>query len=141
MILTVPVVFRKPELEERQVAWLWGIIAVSSLLLRPLWFELAKFLPRCPFRGITGIPCPACGTGHAALAFFHGDILGGLLANPLAALAGIVFIVGGVLAPLWIGLGGKVISVPVPLPRWARLAMVLAIAANWIYLITTMQQT
>jgi len=40
--------------EERQVALLWGVVAISSIALRPFWLALAPFAPRCPFRVLTG---------------------------------------------------------------------------------------
>ena len=30
----------------------------------------------CPFRGITGLPCPACGMTRAGLLFLRGDFQG-----------------------------------------------------------------
>ena len=41
----------------------------------------------CSFRNFTGLPCPGCGSTRAWVAFFHGDPLGGLAANPFAFVA------------------------------------------------------
>jgi hypothetical protein len=129
--------WRKPKREERQLAWLWGVVAGCSLLLRPLWLELAPFVPACPFRVITGIPCPTCGTTHAAIALLEGRVGDAFAANPLAALTGICFIVGGLLAPAWATLGWRVPEIPTPLPQLARAAIVAVLLAGWAYLIVT----
>jgi hypothetical protein len=126
---------RPPTREERQLALLWGVVVVCTLLLRPFWLAVAPFLPACPFRAITGIPCPTCGSTHAAIALMHGRLGAALGANPLAALAGIAFFAGGLVAPVWAALRWPVPDVPAPLPRWARAAIVAALLASWAYLI------
>jgi len=128
-------VWRRPKREERQLAWLWGVVAVCSLLLRPFWLMLAPFVPACPFRAITGIPCPTCGTTHAALALLNGRLGDAFSANPLAALAGVGLVVGGLIAPVWATFNGPVPEIPTPLPRWARAAIVAVLLAGWAYLI------
>lgn len=127
--------WRAPTREERQLGVLWGVVAVSALALRPLWLEIAPLLPACPFRTLTGIPCLTCGTTHAAVALFHGRIGAALLANPLAALAGVAFIAGGLVAPLWALLGWRVPALPAPLPPWLRVGALAVLAVCWIYLI------
>ncbi len=127
--------FAKPTPEERQVALLWGVAAAGSLVLRPLWLALAPFAPRCPFRALTGIPCPTCGTTHAAVALLRGDVGGALAANPLAAAAGIAFVVGGLVAPVWAAFAWPVPQLPTPLPRWVRAAIVALLLAGWVYVI------
>jgi hypothetical protein len=127
--------WRPPNREERQLAWLWGVVAVCSVLLRPFWLEVAPFVPPCPFRALTGIPCPTCGTTHAGLALLHGHLGAALTANPLATVAGVVFLLGGIVAPLWATLRLPVPEVPAPLPLWARLAIVAVVMAGWAYLI------
>ena len=121
--------------EERQLALLWGVVVASVLVLRPLWLAVAPLLPACPFRTITGIPCPSCGSTHAAVALLSGRPGAALAANPLAALAGIVFFAGGLVAPLWAALHWRVPDVPAPLPRWMRAVVVAALVANWAWLI------
>lgn len=127
--------WRKLRREERQLAFIWGVLAASSILLRPLWLALPPYLPKCPFRSLTGLPCPTCGTTHAVLAALHGRPLQALAANPLAALAGATFIVGGLLAPLWAGANLPIPETPRPWPLWFRVALVAVILANWAYLI------
>ena len=129
--------FSRPTPEERQVALLWGLVAVSSVALRPLWLALAPFMPSCPFRALTGVPCPTCGTTHAAVALLHGEVRAALAANPLAAAAGIAFVVGGVAAPLWAAFSLPVPQLPAPLPRWSRALMGAVLLASWAWVIAT----
>ena len=120
---------RAPLREERQVLLLWGAVACGIVLFWPALPGLARFLPRCPFKELTGLPCLGCGSTRAALALLRGDVGAALGANPLAALGGILFVAGGFLAPLW-----AVLRLPVPdsLPvatagrRAAGIALLLA---------------
>jgi hypothetical protein len=123
--------------EDRQIAALWGVLAVSSLLLRPLWLALAPALPPCPFRALTGIPCLSCGTTRAALAVLHGDIVNALAINPLATLAGAGFIVGGLAAPMWTSLSLPLPRIAAPPPRALRIALVAALLLDWAWVIAS----
>lgn len=49
----------------------------------------------CPFRAITGIPCPGCGLTHACLLMLRGDVKAALEANVL-----VVLLPGVLLIPL-----------------------------------------
>ncbi|MFH1677053.1 MAG: DUF2752 domain-containing protein [bacterium] len=42
--------------------------------------------PACPFRTISGIPCPFCGLARASYLIMHGDPAGSFRANPLGIL-------------------------------------------------------
>ncbi len=117
------------------MALLWGVVAVASLAMRPVWLAVAPLMPVCPFRALTGIPCPTCGTTHAAVALLRGRIGAALAANPLATVAGIAFVAGGVLAPVWAAARWPVPEMPTPLPRWVRAAIVAVLLAGWVYLI------
>lgn len=117
------------------MALLWGVVAVASLAMRPVWLAVAPLMPACPFRALTGIPCPTCGTTHAAVALLQGRFGAALAANPLATVAGIAFVAGGVLAPVWAAARWPVPEMPAPLPRWTRAAIVAVLLAGWAYVI------
>ncbi len=117
------------------MAWLWGVTAVCSLLLRPFWLALAPLVPRCPFRTITGIPCPTCGTTRAAVALLDGQLAQALALNPLSTLAAVGFLAGGLIAPVWAAVKLPVPEVPTPLPRWARLGIVALLLVGWAWVI------
>jgi len=121
--------------DERQLALLWLAAAVSAVVLRPLWLAAAPHLHACVFRSLTGIPCPSCGTTRAAMAFLEGDLMTAFINNPLAALAGLLFVVGAPIAVIWTTAKMSVPSLSNPLPTWVRIGAVFLIAANWLYLI------
>lgn len=127
--------WREPTSEERQVAWLWLVAAGSVAVLVPLFVALSPIQPKCPFHVLTGIPCPSCGATRAGLALVAGKPVTALRWNPLAALAEVAFLAGGLLAPLWLRLGGRVPVLPRPLPVWLRLSVVGLILVNWAWLI------
>jgi hypothetical protein len=121
--------------EERQLALLWLAAAVSAVALRPLWLAIAPIFRPCVFRSLTGIPCPTCGTTRAATAFLDGQLTAAFTASPLAAAVGLLFVVGAPLAALWALAKWPVPVMPMPLPRWVRIAAAALIAANWTYVI------
>lgn len=128
----------------RQLALLWGGVAAALLALAPLAPRFAGLLPACPLKGLTGVPCPGCGTTRAALALGSFDPVAAFAVSPLAAAGWIFVIVGGLLA------GGLALAgvEPPGLGRWmdrldrqwspaARAGLLAAIALNWLYLLYT----
>jgi len=71
------------------------------------------------------------------VALLNGHPLAALVQNPMAAAGGFVFLAGGVLAPVWTLCGGAVPVLPHPVPMPWRVAMVVAVLANWGYLVLT----
>lgn len=47
---------------------------------------VVSFAPDCAFKGLTGIPCPTCGSTRSVVHLSHGDILSAFAMNPLATL-------------------------------------------------------
>lgn len=121
----------------RQMALLWGAAALGLLVLSPLGGHIAAGLWACPFKTLTGVPCPTCGVTRSALALSHFDIAGALIAYPLQTLGWIVFIGGGLAAAGWALLGRRFPSPPGPLPLWAKAGIGTTIASNWLYCIAT----
>ena len=120
---------------DRQLAWLWLAAAVSTVALRPLWLLLAPHLRPCTFRSIFGVACPSCGTTRAAVAFFDADVPAALAANPLAAVAALLFVFGAPVAVAWTSSGRPVPQPERILPRWQRTALVAVVIVNWLYVI------
>jgi len=121
--------------EERQLAFVWGVLAASSLLLRPFWIAVAPLMPPCPFRALTGLPCLSCGTTRAAVALLEGHPLEALSVNPLAAAAGIAFLAGGAVAPLWAVLRLPLPRLGIAQARWFRVALAVTLLAAWAWVI------
>ncbi len=118
---------------ERQVALLWGAIALAALALLPLAPRVAPLLPACPLRSALGIPCAACGSGRALVALARLDARAAVIANPLAALAAATFLLGGVTAGV-AALLDRLPAEPRTLPTSLRWAVLVALVANWCYL-------
>lgn len=82
----------------------------------------------CLFHAISGLPCPFCGGTRAVAALFRGELVQALAYNSLMCL-------GAFLAPVHLlrrpsGMVRRGCS-----SRWWRMALVAAVAANWVYLI------
>jgi len=127
--------FREATTEDRQLALLWLAAAASAVALRPVWLTVAPLLRPCVFRGLTGVPCPTCGTTRAATAFLNGELTTAIAANPMAALAGLVFVAGAPLAVGWTMAKRKLPSVTGPLPVWVRVVAASLMGLNWVYVI------
>lgn len=121
----------------RELALLWCAASLGTLALAPLWPMLTSLLRPCAFRALTGLPCPTCGTTRAALAVLRGDLGAAFAVSPLATVAFLLFLGGGLIAPLWVVAGG-------PLPGWRRavwrriaFGTLLAGVLNWLYLLSS----
>jgi len=116
---------------------LWAVCAVGCLLLRPVWLSAAHVMPVCLWHQWTGIPCPGCGATRAIVHLLHGDASAGLAMNPLAALVAVSFVGAGLLAPLWVALGGRIPEVPSRTrPAWVA-AVSAVVVANWAWLVAS----
>ncbi len=110
-------------------AWV-GLVALAVYLSQ----TTGRVVTLCWFRRLTGLPCPTCGATRGLLALLAGEGAKAWLCNPLLA----------TLVVLWVVL----VSVRVCFARAVRIrvsrreallgwgALVLAILANWAYLIT-----
>jgi hypothetical protein len=68
----------------RRHAWLilMGLSAMFCLSL--LWRPSDNGIILCPFRALTGYPCPGCGMTRAFSALAHGEPVRAVLYNPLS---------------------------------------------------------
>jgi hypothetical protein len=125
---------RPSDREDRQVAGLWALCAVLALGLRPLWLAAAGFAPPCLWHAWTGWPCPGCGSTRTLVRLLHADLPGAFRLNPLVAVAAALFVLAGLLAPVWLALGGPAVSVVArPRPGWVA-AFAALFLANWAWL-------
>jgi hypothetical protein len=127
--------WRRVTVAERQLALLWGGLALAVVALEPLWRLASGVLRPCVFRAVTGIPCPTCGATRGTLALLDGQPLVALELNPLVTIVAIGFVAGGVLAPLWVWRRGTVPVIATPLPLWTRIGLIGLIIANWAWVI------
>jgi len=118
----------------RGIAVYWSAAALGVCLLAPLAPQFAALMPACLFHSITGLPCPSCGSTRAAMALSHLDLASAFGMNPLAALAAVAFVFGGLAAGI-AALIGRPLRFYSPSERTIRLLVILAVTANWGWLL------
>ncbi len=91
----------------------------------------------CPFKLITGLPCPTCGLTRAFAAVSHLDFATALAQNPLMVIALVGVWIWGLVSLTGVVHGGRVprIRANKGAATAMRIFAVAAIAANWAYLI------
>ena len=93
----------------------------------------------CPFRAVTGLPCPTCGLTRVAHSLMLGDVGRALAINPFDAL----FFLAAVplFAGLWVAnlTAGFAVRISMsPGERRAAWSLLAAVAlANWAYVLAT----
>ncbi len=86
----------------------------------------SKFYPRCPFRVLTGLVCPGCGTLRALYQLSHGNLRAALLLNPLTVLMLPVLAGWGVTKGACALAGRRAPAIWIPASWiWALLAVIL----------------
>jgi hypothetical protein len=116
----------------------WLAVSVAALAGGAAWLSIGLAWPQCPFLAVTGFPCLTCGATRATIAFLHGDFRLAMSWNPLAFLA-----LGGVavfdLYAVVVLLGRcprlRIIDWTRTEKNAARIAVIVLIVVNWIYLI------
>ncbi len=66
---------------------LWLTLGLATITIFVLEPGKSRFLPGCPFRGLTGFTCPGCGTTRALHQLLHGNVLAAFQLNPLLILS------------------------------------------------------
>jgi hypothetical protein len=118
----------------------FGIIygGIALVMLGAGWFlPVLSLAPDCVFKGLTGIPCPTCGSTRSVVYLAHGDVLSALAMNPLTTVF-LLASIGYFFASL--------VSVALDLPRInfiladneknvLRAGVVILLLAHWAYLV------
>jgi len=114
-------------------------MTVSGLLAAG-WLLLGFPTPLCPLHSLIGVPCPTCGITRGLRCLLHGNLEAAFLFNPL----GIALVFG---AAFYILYAAVVVTGRLPRLRCEplskndvislRIAVIIVVAANWIYLIAS----
>ena len=119
---------------------IWAPLTVLAFLAARFFpFELLNLGP-CPWRMMTGVPCPTCGGTRAMMALARMEIPAALALNPLVAAAGIAAAVYVVHAlGVWL-LGWRRWRPSVSSPgvlMTLRVGAISVLLLNWAYLVLT----
>ncbi len=98
-------------------------------------FHAVPMIP-CPFKEMTGYPCPTCGSTRLVLSLFHIQLLRAFLWNPALFLLGVA-------AVFWYGYGlasqfsGKKLRISFSQKEcfWLKLLLLALFMVNWLYLV------
>ena len=121
---------------DRRLGFLWAGTVVALVVLSPLAPYLTAGPWGCPLKALAGLPCPLCGTTRAAVDLAALDVGGALVRYPLPTLAWFTFLIGGLVAG-WLAWTKRPFPRLLPIPNWAKAAILVAVLANWAYSIAT----
>jgi uncharacterized protein DUF2752 len=79
------IIFKKRNPGHIEFGIIYGGIALLALLAARLDRALSM-APTCVFKGISGIPCPTCGSTRSLVHLSHGDIASAMTMNPIVTL-------------------------------------------------------
>ena len=90
----------------------------------------------CVFKGLTGLPCPTCGSTRAVARLFGFDPAGALAMNPFTTVVAVVIAAWAVVDLLLIPRRRALrVGFSPTLARVLRIAAFIAFIANWVYLL------
>ena len=124
--------------KETDFEFLFLVVSFAAGASCFVWLAFGLPWPRCSFRQLTGLPCPTCGATRSALSLVHGDLAAAWHRNPLM----FVCYAGALILDLYcVGVllfrfpRVRVAGVPSKIKRGLYLLTLVAIGANWVYLL------
>lgn len=88
----------------------------------------------CPFKLISGLPCPGCGMGRASLALLHGNITQSLYYNllciPFTLFVAVSFL--WLIKDLIMRKESFLILIKQPISKKHKIIILIILIANWI---------
>ncbi|HEX8140709.1 MAG TPA: DUF2752 domain-containing protein [Pyrinomonadaceae bacterium] len=90
----------------RRRAWLVLLGLSAVFVTSALWRPSDDGIILCPFRAITGYPCPGCGMTRAFSAIAHGELWRAVRYNPLSPLFFLAFVA------IWAGAAATILNWP-----------------------------
>ena len=122
--------------DEIEFGIIYGVIALIMLCAVRLP-GIAAHLPSCALKGLTGIPCPTCGSTRALMQLARGDVLAALAFNPLVAscflVVGLFFLYS--LVTLVPGVPRIGLAFSEGEKDAVRIGAVMLVLMNWMYLV------
>tara|TARA_B100000315_G_C14568805_1_gene584372 strand:- start:1734 stop:2150 length:417 start_codon:yes stop_codon:yes gene_type:complete len=127
MLSSVPINLREPMLTQKAILKIAVFLAIFLIALSGIFFyyfkiDFLRHLPKivlCPFRFLTGINCPGCGTVRAMLSLGQFKIRQALALNLFSL-------------PLFLGMVGYLFSLKVPRQFSSRGVLRLLVAVVFI---------
>ena len=93
-------------------------------------------LTLCVFKGLTGLPCPTCGSTRALGRLFALDFPGAFAMNPFTTLVAVLVAAWALLDLALLPRGRALdLELPKPLAFALRVGALVLFLANWVYLI------
>jgi hypothetical protein len=117
---------------------IWLAVSLGSLALAAAWLTVGLPWPRCAFHAITGLPCITCGMTRCGLQFFHGHFLAAFKWNPLVFMALCSLTAFDLYALAMLAARAprlRISSYTQTAKTFVRIAVILALVLNWIYLL------
>jgi len=120
----------------------FGIIygGLALLVLAAAWLPpVLALVPECVFKGLTGIPCPTCGSTRSVIHLSHGDISAALFMNPLSALfmsAAVIYFLYCLITLIFC-LPRLIITLSDREKNIMRTGVAMVLLAQWVYLVAT----
>jgi uncharacterized protein DUF2752 len=118
---------------------IWLSVSLILLGLATAWLIVGLPWPQCMFHEITGLPCVTCGMTRCGIEFFHGHFLAAWRWNPLVftLLCGLTAFDLYAFATLATrGPRLRICFCTQTAKTFVRVAVIAALALNWIYLLS-----
>ncbi len=128
-------VFKKRAAGQIEFGVIYGGIALGALCVVRL-LPVFSFAPSCVFKGLTGLPCPTCGSTRSVIHLVHGDVPAALAMNPLTTMsfvAAVLFFLYS-LVTLVFGLPRVSFVLTAREGNAIRVGAVVILIAQWVYL-------
>jgi hypothetical protein len=103
------------------------VISCLFALTYPAFDILGLFSFDCPFKTLTGLPCPGCGFTRSVESLTSGDVSGSFLHNP-----GWIILVLFLLIMTGIGVKSMITGRQVNLGNRSLIILILLLASTWI---------
>jgi hypothetical protein len=126
-LVTAPTRLPRPSRTLLLVTGVWLTLVGLTLLLARLRGVTVEL---CPFRYVSGIPCPTCGSGRASLHLLYGELVSAFLSNPLFVAA-----LGGLFLQFVLQLAFKYRLALTLGRRWGWLLFIGLLGGNWLFLL------